>query len=172
LAKNERGRATETAFGDDISAGVDDDVHVPNKDWAGFDTGVTGGALPKGFGVERRDDFGSTRHGSAQVLDNLFGIENFADGVSGADFCAPTALHTGVERHQMPTRVVPCILDADLFGLLDFFHWDGPQFAHWRIGRARCAKDCQHDVAKLETGNKNEEGEHAEGMEPPEGFIG
>ena len=144
---------------------------MPDEDGAGLDTGVTGCALPKGFGIKRRDDFSTACHGSAQVLDDLFGVENLSNGVGGADFGAPTALHAGVKGHQVPARVVSRVLDADLLGLLNFFHRDGPQLAHWRIGRASCAKDCQHDVAKLETGNKNKEREHAECVEPPKGFV-
>lgn len=93
----------ELTFGNEVAAGVNDEINMADENGTSFDTGIAGGAGPEGFfGDGGRDVFASA-DGPVSVLDNLFRVENFARVVSGADFGTSSTGHAGIEAEEVPS---------------------------------------------------------------------
>ena len=171
LTQHGGGGPAQLALGNEVSARIDDEIDVTNENRAGFDAGVAGCACPERFRIDGFGDFTAIHHGAADTLNYLLWIKDLAYVVGGAHFGAATTLHAGIQRHEVPPAVVLGQFDADLFGLLDFFHRDGLELAHWLVCFSSGGEDRHGDVANPHPREDGKEDEDPDHVEPPHELI-
>lgn len=76
---------------------------MADENGTSFDAGIAGRAGPESFFGDSGGDVFACSDGPVGVLDNLFGVQNFAGVVGGTDFGTPPAGHTCIEAEEVPS---------------------------------------------------------------------